>query len=65
MPKIPFKKYLSREVVLQAVGGRRELERHEAEGALRRYFPCGLRRARYLRTELMRLLETLEPAAKL
>lgn len=59
MPEIPFKKYLAREIVVKAVGGRRELERLEAEGSLRRYYPCTLRRARYLRSELMNLLESV------
>lgn len=64
MPEIPYKKYLPRDVVLNAVGGRRELERHEREGALKRRYPAGMHRARYLRTELMSLLEALRPAAK-
>lgn len=64
MPEIPFKKWLPRKVVANAVGGRRELERHEADGALTRHYPCGLTRARYLRTELMPLLDAMRPSAK-
>lgn len=63
MPEIPFKKYLPRKIVLKIVGGRRELERHEAEGTLKRHYPCGLKQARYLRTELIRLLDGLRTPA--
>jgi hypothetical protein len=62
MSEIPLRKYLPRKVVLQAVGGRRALERHEGEGALRRYYPCRMKQARYLRSELVALLTTLQLA---
>lgn len=61
MTEIPLKKYLPRAVVASAVGGRRELARHEAEGALRRYYPCQMKRARYLRAEVVVLLRSLQP----
>jgi hypothetical protein len=57
MTEIPLQKYLPRAVVLTAVGGKRALARHEAEGELRRYYPAGMRRARYLRKELLALLD--------
>jgi hypothetical protein len=63
MPTIPFKKYLSRSVVTSAVGGRRELERYERSGALKRHYPCSLKRARYLRTELIALLDDVQRSA--
>lgn len=62
MTDIPLQKYLRRAVVLAAVGGKRALARHEAEGELKRYYPAGLRHARYLRKELLALLDAISRA---
>lgn len=59
MPEIPFKKYLTRKIVLAAVGGRQALELAEREKTLIRHYPCGMKQARYLRAELMQLLDTI------
>lgn len=63
MPELPFKKYLPRKIVLVAVGGRRELERHEATKALVRQYPAGLKHARYLRVQVVRLLDDVRAGA--
>lgn len=39
--------------MVEFVGGRRELARLEAEKLLVREYPAGLKRARYLRTQVL------------
>jgi len=59
MTKLPAKTFLPRKPVLLAVGGRRMLERLERTGRLVRHYPCGLRHARYLYSEVKRHLDDL------
>lgn len=57
------REYLTRKAVLAAVGGWRRLKHLEATGQLVRYYPLGIKRARYRRTELQRVLDALSPAS--
>ena len=57
------REFLPRKAVMTAVGGRRRLQHLEHEGRLTRYYPLGLKRARYRRTELQRVLDDLSPAS--
>lgn len=59
MTKLPDKLWLPRGDVARAVGGRRALERFEAEQRLTRRYPAGHKRARYARGEVQRLLDDL------
>jgi hypothetical protein len=63
MPKLPEKIYLKRSDVLTVVGGRRQLERLEREGVLRRIYLTGYVYAHYLRAEVKRVLDDLAGAA--
>jgi hypothetical protein len=51
--------FLNRKTVLNALGGWRRLRAAEQAGHLRRYYPLGLKHARYRRSELQRLLDGL------
>lgn len=59
MAILPNKVFLPRAVVVAAVGGWRVLARLEAEGRLTRHYPAGMKRARYKRAEVQRLLDDL------
>jgi hypothetical protein len=59
MTALPEQIYLTRKVVLTAVGGRAQLERLEAERKLTRRYPAGHVRARYVRAEVKRVLDDL------
>jgi len=50
---LPVRRYLARADVIFAVGGRKQLALLEASGALRRVYPGGIKRARYIRAEVM------------
>jgi hypothetical protein len=51
--------FINRKHVLNALGGWRRLAAAEKSGHLRRYYPLGLKHARYRRSELQRLLDGL------
>lgn len=53
MTQLPDKVYLKRAIVLQAVGGRRQLEKLEITGQLKRVPLTGYTRAHYLRSEVV------------
>jgi hypothetical protein len=61
MTSLPEKIYLTRKEVLVAVGGRAQLEALEAgpRPRLRRHYPAGHIRARYVRAEVKRVLDDL------
>jgi hypothetical protein len=40
-------------MVLEFLGSRRELERLEREGLLKREYPGGIKQARYVRTQVL------------
>lgn len=48
--------WLSRKVVLAAVGGRYRLAQLERAGCLIRHYPAGLRRARYPRAQVLAVI---------
>ena len=58
-PALPAKVFLPRAVVIAALGDWRTLARMEAEGRLTRHYPAGMKRARYKRSEVQRLLDDL------
>jgi hypothetical protein len=60
---LPAREYLTRKAVLSALGGWRRLKHAEATGQLRRYYPLGLKHARYSRREVKLLLDGLSPAS--
>lgn len=53
MTQLPEKVYLNRAIVLQAVGGRRQLEKLEGAGEIKRVPLHGYKRAHYLRSEVL------------
>lgn len=61
MTQLPEKIYLTRKEVLIAVGGRAQLESLEAgpRPQLKRHYPAGHIRARYVRAEVKRVLDDL------
>lgn len=59
MTQLPEQIYLSRQTVLAAVGGRRQLERLESQKRITRHHLPGYTRARYLRAEIKRVLDDL------
>lgn len=54
--KLPNKLWLSRKNVIAAVGNWRRLQALEASKSLRRYYPAGLKHARYRSDEVSRHL---------
>ena len=59
MTALPDKIYLTRGEVLDVVGGKVQLRVLEGERRLVRRYPAGLKRARYLRVEVKRVLDDL------
>jgi hypothetical protein len=59
MPPLPAKIFLTRQDVITAVRGRRQLEQLEAAGKLERVYPAGYKRARYVRADVKRVLDDL------
>jgi hypothetical protein len=57
---LPAKVYLTRKVVMQAVGGWRRLRALEQGGHLRRHHLPGYKIAHYLRTEVLRCGEPID-----
>ena len=60
---LPPRVFLNRKSVINELGGWRRLRAAEQAGHLRRYYPLGLKHARYRRSELQRLLDGLATAA--
>jgi hypothetical protein len=56
---LPPKVFLPRSAVIAALGDWRTLARMEREGRLTRHYPAGMKRARYKRAEVIRLLDDL------
>lgn len=51
--QLPNRRWLTRAMVLEFLGSRRELERLEREGLLKREYPGGIKQARYVRTQVL------------
>lgn len=56
---LPEKVFLKRKPVLQAVGGRAELEKLENEGMLTRLYLTGYKCAHYRRAQVMRVVKII------
>lgn len=59
MTTLPEKAYLKRKVVLNAVGGRAELEKHEHAGDLQRIYLRGYKCAHYHRAQVLTVLKKI------
>lgn len=53
-----MKFYLTRKDVLNLIGGRAQLRHLEREQRLRRYYPAGLKHARYLAREVKLVIDS-------
>lgn len=59
MTTLPEKVYLKRKIVLQAVGGRTELDKLERNGELHRVPLVGYKCAHYRRTEVVAVVKKI------
>lgn len=55
--ELPARRWVTRAVVIEFLGSRRELERLEAEGLLHREYPGGRKRAMYRTAEAREAVE--------
>lgn len=51
--QLPSRRWLTRAMVLEYLGSRRELERLENAGLLKREYPGGIKQARYIRSQVL------------
>jgi hypothetical protein len=54
---LPNRRWLTRAMVLEYLGSRRELERLEKEGRLVPEYPAGIKRKRYVRVQVLLAVE--------